>query len=255
MKIDPVIFQKIESECRIEVLKFIKHHGEFVISPFSSFISMNKEALSCAIFWDSSKKKQKDTESYFDDYLGVYEYQKSGQFEGLIKIFAGNILSFVKVKHAENKLYSKYNRLEFFKSVCRVVLFHELSHWLVHNQCIRLDNAITNEKYSPNSFAKMSTFQNEQWAQILTAAMLTKKIDWYTFGFLMSISGEQYKLESELLHREPSEYLCVLYDFINPPTFSKIKDERPFSEVFFSHLKKENHSVNMIKGAIDLNVI
>jgi hypothetical protein len=59
-------------------------------------------------------------------------HHENGQFEGYINMYPSNILSLVKEAKTSQKLNSEYKQIQFFKSVCRVVLLHELSHWLIH---------------------------------------------------------------------------------------------------------------------------
>lgn len=132
MKIDPKIFQQLESECRAIVFKFLSNDSDFVNPSFDSYISKKTETTTCAIFWDKEKRQKLKDKEYFDGYLGCYEYDKSGLYEGRIKIYPRNILAFVNRTIKQGKLPRDYDKLSFFKSVCRVVLIHELSHWLIH---------------------------------------------------------------------------------------------------------------------------
>jgi len=250
MKINPIIFQEIESECRTIVLDFLKNDRDFLVQSFKSFISNKTEAKTCAIFWDKNKFKKQRDDSFFDKYLGTYEHHENGQFEGHINIYPSNILSLVKEAKTSQKLNSEYKQIQFFKSVCRVVLLHELSHWLIH--FVRVGGILVNH-YNEN-YIKMSTYQHEQLAQICTASMLKKKIDHYTFGYLMEKSTEEYKLEPELLWVKPSEILSIIKDYRFPIFFKRIKDTRPFTEAYFPLLKGENIRVRNMKGAKDLGL-
>ena len=245
MKIEPILFQEIESECRTTVLDFLKNDKDFLVQSFNSFISQKLEAKSCAIFWDTTTYERNVDDSFFDKYLGMYEHHENGQFEGHIKMFPGNIRSFVKETTSENLLHSAYTDSQFFKSICKVVLLHELSHWLIH--FVRVGGIYVNH-YNEN-FIKMSTFQHEQLAQICTASMIASEIDGYTFGYLMAKSSVEYQLEEELLFVEPTNILSVIKDFRFPVLFKKIKDTRPFAEVYFSLVENKNQPVlNMKRG-------
>lgn len=235
MKINPIIFQEIESECRTIVLNFLTNDKEFMVQSFKSFISINTEAKTCAIFWNKNKFIKPKNDSFFDKYLGSYEHHENGQFEGHINIYPANILSLVKDAKFSHKLSSEYKQMQFFKSVCRVVLLHELSHWLIH--FVRVGGVHVNH-YNEN-YIRMSTYQHEQLAQICTSSMLKKKIDNYTFGYLMEKSSEEYKLEPELLWVEPSKTLSVVKDFRFPIYYKCIPDEKPFSKVFESLLNEK----------------
>lgn len=235
MKINPIIFQEIESECRAIVNDFLTNDKEFIVQSFKSFISNNTEAKTCAIFWNKNKFKKLKDDSFFDKYLGNYEHHENGQFEGHINIYPANILSLVKESKFSHKLSSEYKQMQFFKSVCRVMLLHELSHWLIH--FVRVGGVHINH-YNEN-FIKMSTYQHEQLAQICTSSMLKKKIDNYTFGYLMEISSEEYQLEPELICAEPSQILSVIKDFRYPIYYKCIPDEKPFSKVFESLLNEK----------------
>jgi hypothetical protein len=248
MKINPIIFQEIESECRTIVLDFLKNDRDFLVQPFKSFISNKTEAKTCAIFWDKTKFKRKKDDSFFDKYLGTYVYHENGQFEGHINMYPANILKLVQELEPPSNSVIKFNQLQFFKSVCRVVLLHELSHWLIH--FVRIGGILVNH-YNEN-FIKMSTFQHEQLAQICTSSMLKKKIDNYTLGYLMEKSAEEYKLEPELLWVEPSKILSVIKDFRFPVFFRRIKDTRPFADVYFSLLNDKNIHVRNMKMAKEL---
>lgn len=250
MKINPIIFQEIESECRTIVLDFLKNDRDFLAQSFKSFISKKTEAKTCAIFWDKTKFKRKKDDSFFDKYLGTYEYHESGQFEGHINMYPENILKLVLESKTSNKLHSDFKQLQFFKSVCRVVLLHELSHWLIH--FVRVGGILVNH-YNEN-FIKMSTFQHEQLAQICTSSMLKKKIDNYTMGYLMEKSAEEYKLEPELLWVEPSKILSVIKDFRFSVLYRRINDTRPFTKVYFSLLENKNQPVLNMKRAKDLDL-
>jgi hypothetical protein len=250
MKINPIIFQEIESECRTIVLDFLKNDRDFLVQPFKSFISSKTEAKTCAIFWDKTKFKRKMDDSFFDKYLGSYVHHGNGHFEGHINMYPENILNLVLESKTSNKLHSDFKQLEFFKSVCRVVLLHELSHWLIH--FVSVGGILVNH-YNEN-YIKMSTFQHEQLAQICTASMLKRKIDNYTMGYLMQKSAEEYKLEPELLWVEPSLILSVIKDFRFPVLFKRIKDERPFTEVYFSLLRNKNQPVLSMKQGKELDL-
>ena len=247
MKINAIIFQEIESECRTIVLDFLKNDRGFMAQSFKSFISKKTEAKTCAIFWDRKKFKRHRDDSFFDKYLGTYEHHENGQFEGHINIYPANILSLVKEAKSSHRLTSDYKQIQFFKSVCRVVLLHELSHWLIH--FVRVGGVHVNH-YNEN-YSRMSTYQHEQLAQICTSSMLTKKIDNYTFGYLMQKSTEEYKLEPELLWVEPAKILSVIKDFRFPVLFKRINDDRPFTEVYFPLVKDENIPVRNMKWAFD----
>jgi len=235
MEISPLLFQEIESECRTAVLDFLKNDNEFRVQSFESFISKKLEAKSCAIFWDTATYERKAEDSFFDKYLGMYEHHENGQFEGHINMFPANILRFVEEITSEDLLHSAYTDSQFFKSICKVVLLHELSHWLIH--FIRVGGVHVNH-YNEN-YIRMSTYQHEQLAQICTSSMLKKKIDNYTFGYLMEKSSEEYKLEPELLWVEPSKILSVVKDFRFPIYYKCIPDEKPFSKVFESLLNEK----------------
>jgi hypothetical protein len=84
--------------------------------------------------------------------------------------------------------------------------------------------------------------------------MLKKKIDHYTFGYLMEKSTEEYKLEPELLWVEPKEILSIIKDYRFPVFINRIKDNRPFTEAYFPLLKGENIRVRNMKGAKDLGL-
>lgn len=251
MKINPIIFQEVESECRTIVLDFLKNDNEFLVLSFESFISKKREAKSCAIFWDTATYERKAEDSFFDKYLGIYEHHENGQFEGHIKMFPENIQRFVEETTSADLLYSAYTDSQFFKSICKVVLLHELSHWLIH--FVRVGGVHVNH-YNEN-YIRMSTYQHEQLAQICTSSMLKKKIDHYTFGYLIQKSSEEYKLEPELLWVEPKEILSVIKDFRFPVLFNRTNDIRPFTEVYFPLLKNENIRVMKMKGAVDLGII
>ncbi len=250
MKINPIIFQEIESECRTIVLDFLKNDKDFMVQSFKSFISNKTEAKTCAIFWNKNKFKRLKDDSFFDKYLGTYEHHENGQFEGHINIYPANILSLVKEAKSSHRLTSDYKQLQFFKSVCRVVLLHELSHWLIH--FVRVGGVHVNH-YNEN-YIRMSTYQHEQLAQICTSSMLKKKIDHYTLGYLMQKSSDEYKLEPEFLWVEPKEILCVIKDFRFPVLFNRINDTRPFTEVYFPLLKGEIIRVMNMKVAKDLEL-
>ena len=250
MKINPIIFQEIESECRTTVLDFLKNDKDFLVQSFKSFISKKTEAKTCAIFWDKTKFKIQKEDSFFDKYLGTYMYNENGQFEGHINMYPENILKLVQESKTSNKLHSDFKQLQFFKSVCRVVLLHELSHWLIH--FVRVGGILVNH-YNEN-YIIMSTFQHEQLAQICTSSMLKKKIDNYTMGYLMEKSAEEYKLEPELLWVEPSKILSVIKDFRFPVLYRRINDSRPFTEVYFSLLNEENVRVRNMKRGKELDL-
>jgi hypothetical protein len=84
--------------------------------------------------------------------------------------------------------------------------------------------------------------------------MLKRKIDNYTMGYLMQKSAEEYKLEPELLWVEPSLILSVIKDFRFPVLFKRIKDERPFTEVYFSLLRNKNQPVLSMKQGKELDL-
>ena len=251
MRINPIVFQQLESECRNIVFKFLSRDEDFVNRSFNSYISKKTECETCAIFWDKTKRKKGKEEGYFDSYLGCYEYDPSGKFEGRIKIYPRNILDLVNKTINRGELPKQYNKLCFFKSVCRVVLIHELAHWLIHFAEIKGPHA----NHSHENYVNMSTYQHEQLAQICTSSMLNEKIDNYTFGYLMEKSSEEYHLEPELLWVEPSKILCVIKDYRFPGNWIKISDKKPFSRIFYELINGRIQGVTAQRNARNIGLI
>lgn len=252
MRINPIVFQQLESECRNIVFKFLSSDEDFVNRSFNSYISKKRECETCAIFWDNTKRKKKMDEGYFDGYLGCYEYDPSGKFEGRIKIYPRNILDLVNKTIKRGELPKQYNKLSFFKSVCRVVLIHELAHWLIHFAEIKGPHA----NHHHENYVNMSTYQHEQLAQICTIVMLKKsQIDRFTFRYIMALCNDIYHLHPSLLYASSSEALSVIKDFRFTGYFDSIPDERPFSIVFEKLIKKEIKFIGIVKAAKKLGLI